>query len=461
MALFGLTGSKSKQKVDQTTTSNPYGPAAPGLEQLFAEATRLFGDSSGNAEYYPGQQVADISPNQQAAIDLAMQMASGGNPALDAAGTRAGELSAGTTDEQALLRSLIGSSATEEEIINALKNFNAASGDQTGIQRLQELASGTSSPVDFNNAGRSYLEDFAQGNSYDPTLDTERSRGYLESIASNTDFANDPILQGAIDSLTKNVTQAFNREVLPGVQSQFAAAGRYGSSGLTNAINRAQEGAAGQLTSGVADLVYKNALNQQQQRLAAAQSLLDTDLSTSQLRQQAKDSELARRLTAGQSIADLDLATDELQQNAFDADQSRRLSAASALESARQNTQGLNLDALTSALSGEQSSRQLSSGNAQALLDSISSGTALASDVANSQVANLQTNLANLLATGQIQADQAQAIIDANREQFDFGQNADFERLSRLAAILSAASPYASSNTQGTTKSKSAGFSIG
>jgi hypothetical protein len=53
-----------------------------------------------------------------------------------------------------------------------------------------------------------------------------------------------PFLQGAIASATRPVMQQFQEQTLPGIQSAFSAAGRYGSGAQTRAIGQAQEAAS-------------------------------------------------------------------------------------------------------------------------------------------------------------------------------------------------------------------------
>lgn len=50
-----------------------------------------------------------------------------------------------------------------------------------------------------------------------------------------------PFLQGAIESATRPITQQFTEQTLPGISSQFSAAGRFGSGAQARAIGQAQE----------------------------------------------------------------------------------------------------------------------------------------------------------------------------------------------------------------------------
>lgn len=57
-------------------------------------------------------------------------------------------------------------------------------------------------------------------------------------------FGSNPFLQGAIESATRPVMTQFQEQTLPGIQSAFSAAGRYGSGAQARAIGQAQEAAA-------------------------------------------------------------------------------------------------------------------------------------------------------------------------------------------------------------------------
>jgi hypothetical protein len=71
-----------------------------------------------------------------------------------------------------------------------------------------------------------------------------RSLGQTGFTASGGFLGNNPFLQGAIESATRPVMQQFQEQTLPGIQSAFSAAGRYGSGAQTRAIGQAQEAAS-------------------------------------------------------------------------------------------------------------------------------------------------------------------------------------------------------------------------
>lgn len=89
-----------------------------------------------------------------------------------------------------------------------------------------------------------------------------------------------PFLQGAISSATRPIMQQFTEQTLPGIQSAFSAAGRYGSGAQTRAISQAQEAASraiGDVSAqmAAADYARERALQQQsigQQAVLAGQA---------------------------------------------------------------------------------------------------------------------------------------------------------------------------------------------
>jgi len=91
-------------------------------------------------------------------------------------------------------------------------------------------------------------------------------------------LGSNPFLQGAIESATRPVMQQFQEQTLPGIQSAFSAAGRYGSGAQARAIGQAQEAASraiGDISSQMSAVDYARERQLQQQaigqQVAAAQ----------------------------------------------------------------------------------------------------------------------------------------------------------------------------------------------
>jgi hypothetical protein len=67
-----------------------------------------------------------------------------------------------------------------------------------------------------------------------------------------------PYLQGAIDAASQGATRNYLTSVLPGIDSSFSLAGRYGSGAHQSAHENAQRALAGQLGGIASDLAYQN-----------------------------------------------------------------------------------------------------------------------------------------------------------------------------------------------------------
>ncbi len=76
--LFG-----GNRTVTQATSSAPWGPQQPYLQQIFGEAQRLYEDEG--PEYFPGTSVVPFSPQTEQALGMTEQMALQGSP-LEQAG---------------------------------------------------------------------------------------------------------------------------------------------------------------------------------------------------------------------------------------------------------------------------------------------------------------------------------------------------------------------------------------
>ena len=124
-------------------------------------------------------------------------------------------------------------------------------------------------------------------------------------------LGSNPFLQGAIQSATRPVMQQFQEQTLPGIQSAFSAAGRYGSGAQARAIGQAQEAASraiGDISSqmSAADYARERALQQQ----AIGQQATLGGLAPSFFAQQFLPSEQLAQIGASQEA----LATRPLQE---------------------------------------------------------------------------------------------------------------------------------------------------
>lgn len=94
-----------------------------------------------------------------------------------------------------------------------------------------------------------------------------------------------PYIQGAIDSALEGVNRNYQQNVIPGVNSTFAASGRYGSGAHENAMSMAGQNyldQAGQVATDMSYNAYDAERGRQQQALALAPQLAGIDYQNAQ-----------------------------------------------------------------------------------------------------------------------------------------------------------------------------------
>lgn len=95
------------------------------------------------------------------------------------------------------------------------------------------------------------------------------------------DYLNaNPYFQDALDRATRGATQAFNESVIPGISSQFSAAGRYGSGAHQDVVGRAARDMGQSLADMSGQLAYQNYGDErlrQMQAMQMAPTLADQD----------------------------------------------------------------------------------------------------------------------------------------------------------------------------------------
>lgn len=86
----------------------------------------------------------------------------------------------------------------------------------------------------------------------------------------NGDYLNsNPYLQGAIDAAVRPVTEAFTGSVMPGIDSNFSSAGRYGSGMQQGAYNDANQTLARQVGDIGTNMSYQNYGDERQRQMQA------------------------------------------------------------------------------------------------------------------------------------------------------------------------------------------------
>lgn len=88
----------------------------------------------------------------------------------------------------------------------------------------------------------------------------------------NGDFLNsNPNFQAALDMATRGATQNFNESVMPGIASQFSAAGRYGSGAHQDVAGRAVRDFGQSISDTAGQLAYQDYGNERTRQMQAMQ----------------------------------------------------------------------------------------------------------------------------------------------------------------------------------------------
>ncbi len=211
----------------QVSTSEPWAPQQKHLEDIFGSAKGLYG--SGGPSYYGGDTVVPFAADTQKAIDLTRSRALGGSPLETAAQASA---------------------------------FGTLTGDPTA------------------NPAFGYLGDIASGN----TGPTAANR-YLAGTAAGDNLTGNPYLDAMWGNASRKITDAYKESTLPGINSMFSMAGRFGSeAGHQAAVERANETLADSL-AGTAAGIYGGEYGQERQRMMDAAGTIDASEAGQQQRQ--------------------------------------------------------------------------------------------------------------------------------------------------------------------------------
>ena len=191
-----MGGGKGGGKQTTTTSAEPWSGVKPFLTEGYQDLSNQY--KQGAPAYYPGSTVTEMSPYTRAAIEAQARRGMMGSPLTGAAqdqltrtmqGDYVGQLNPATSAAQNSLTNIAGGGQ-----VNALAPVTNAAQDQ---QRATLRG-------DYLNAGNPYL-------------------------------------QGAVNAATRPLVDSYNRNVMPALDSQFSAAGRYGSSAHTGAQGEATD----------------------------------------------------------------------------------------------------------------------------------------------------------------------------------------------------------------------------
>ena len=395
----------------ETTTTSQIDPTIrPYLETGLQRAQEVF-LTGPQPSFFPGQTY--ISPSQQTlqALQMQEQAASAGAPVLSAA-------------QNAFLSGISARSAAAP----LYQNIYGAAGYQPGASIYQQAASGALSPSTgnfqqlYNQAGAgvpSIYGQIAGGSGAIPTsflsglinqanqqpaagLYSQVAGGGFQNVAlpATAQTAAGGFLQGSpyqqqmIQAATRPLVQQFSEQVIPGISSQFSAAGRYGSGAMQRAQGQATESfgrALGDVTAGIVGQDYARERAFQESAIGQLAGLSQQDL--------ANRLAAAGQLQAGQQSAIAQQAGIFGQQAGIQQQNLQtQLQAAQAAEATRQAqlAQQAGLAGQLAALQQQGATTQLTGaqGLQQAQQAALSAQMAAAGGIGESQASELQRQLA-------------------------------------------------------------------
>lgn len=203
----------------QTTTqkSDPWSGIQPYLSNLYGNADQYF--KTGGPQYYPGNTIAPTSGNTINALQRGTDLATGGQPNINAA-----------------------QGANLNTINGAGLNANPAN------PYLQQLMGGSA----FTN---------------------NPSNNYFQQAAGGSFLNSNPYLDQMYKSATDPMVNQYKNAIAPGLMSQFSAAGRTGSNSNMQALQMAQQPLAQGLAQAASSIYGGNYANERALQQSAAQGL--------------------------------------------------------------------------------------------------------------------------------------------------------------------------------------------
>ncbi|WP_018898895.1 tail fiber domain-containing protein [Rhizobium sp. 2MFCol3.1] len=223
--------STPKQTETKTTTEAP-AYAQPYIKDALASAQSAI--NNGNPNYYPGSTVIDLSNE--------------------------------TKNAQ---QSILDTAANGSQIIK--NGQNAVNGVTTGAAFNPAGANTLAAGTTFTNgaAGNAQsLSDILAGKDNPATA-------LLQGTA-NGDYLNgSPGLADAIKRANDPLVRQFTQEIAPGIDSQFAKAGRSGSGAFASVRNNAETTLADAMAKNAGDIAYQDYANERQNQIDASKSIGD------------------------------------------------------------------------------------------------------------------------------------------------------------------------------------------
>ena len=483
----------------QTSTqkSEPWDGQKPYIQEGYKEAQDLY--NKGPAQYFQGSTVAGFSPETQNALSAITQQGMGGQQQRAGSQYALDQFSGGNLGDWGTVGQLQQLGANNNYANNPVASrlgdmsFNGSGLGQAASGRIGDLAQngGNIGAYTQNQLGGiasngGNVGGYSQGavgditqtgggsnsqirnDTYDLITGAAQNANpafsQLQATANGNYLGGNPFLDQMYGKAAQGLTRQFAEGVSPGLDSAASRAGRYGS-GMHANVKDAAGQSFGQTLGDLATSIYGGNYGQERQnQLSAANSLGSQYLQGQGLRastagqsadQASRDAQL-RLAATGQISGDLsgDLArrmqaTGQIAGD-MSGDASRRLSASGQLTGA-EGQDAANKLAANSQLSQAYESgadRQLNSLNSASNANIANRGQQLQALGMQPAYQNMNYTDLNAASAAGAQRDQlAQQQLNDQIARWDFGQNADWQNLSRYLASIQGGSPGASVTT--------------
>jgi len=411
-------GSKS----DKTTTqeSSPWEGQQPFLEDLFAQAQGLY--QGGPQQYFPGQTVAPFSPQTMQGMDLMTQRALGGSAQQD----QLGQYLSNTMGQQNLdpsqiygglggaaggigqAQNMFANAGMPNQMVGGASQGLGGSMGYGGLGEAQQFAG------NVNMGALPSSQQYAQnqmgvGAAGNQELARTAGGGYLGS---------NPYLDAMFDKASGRAGEAFNEQTMPALAAQFGSAGRTGG-GIHQQMGENATRQFGRDLQGMAADIYSPAYEAERNRMQqAAQGGSQAGLGAAGLGVDAFGQMNQAQLGRGQLASQQYLGQRGLGQDAMS--QLGQLGLGQG-QLGLQGAEGLGQ-------MGMQAYGQMGD-----MWNNVAQnqfrGASLVPGYNDMQYGDIQ----RLMGVGGMQEDQAQRLMGANQDRWNFGQNAPWQNLGNYA----------------------------
>lgn len=442
----------------QTSSTTPWSGVQPYMRDVLGQAQGFFQRGTGQ-EFFPGDVVADLTPQQLQAFDMIGQRAVGGSPQeagfgnyltstfgmpnvnpMDIASLQFGAAGGITPGMQMLGQG--GYNPYTSIGADMLQGFGGAPGFADYGSQVSGMLGGGPGLNDFGSQISGMLgasPGFADYGAQVSNMLGGVGQDQLQATARGDFLNGNPYLDSLYDNAARRVTDTFNEATMPAINSTFGAAGRSGS-GIMGGVTAQAMDDLGENLSGLAADIYAPAYEAERARqLQASGQLANQGLGAASL---------AGNLFQGGQQLDMNAAN--LAGRLFDSSQQRGLGAAglagSLFEGGQQRglsaAQGLGQLGLGAGGLGLEAGRSMAdlglagTGQLGGLFNDIGMQQFRAGSLVPSFSGLEYGNLDMLNNVGQQLQNQQQNEIAGDMQRFNFEQMAPWEALNRYSNVV-------------------------